>query len=179
MHDLIEVGATAYNVSAPDWACPARSARDPNGSAAPPKKAATLRKCAKRARWKAKIFSIFAVGGSNESLTSPAPLLEKMTLFWHGHFATSVLKVRDGYWMWLQNDTLRRNALGQLRDPDEKNVARSRDDDLSRSSKKREGTPKRELGARVNGTFYDWDRQLHRTGRPRVSASVYWLSGQS
>lgn len=47
-------------------------------------------------------------------LTSPAPLLEKMTLFWHGHFATSVLKVRDGYWMWLQNDTLRRNALGNF-----------------------------------------------------------------
>jgi hypothetical protein len=47
-------------------------------------------------------------------LASPAPLLEKMTLFWHGHFATSVQKVRDGYWMWLQNDTLRRNALGNF-----------------------------------------------------------------
>ena len=47
-------------------------------------------------------------------LRSPAPLLEKMTLFWHGHFATSVQKVRDGYWMWLQNDTLRRNALGNF-----------------------------------------------------------------
>lgn len=44
----------------------------------------------------------------------PAPLLEKLTLFWHGHFATSVQKVRDAYWMWLQNDTLRRNALGNF-----------------------------------------------------------------
>ena len=44
----------------------------------------------------------------------PAPLLEKMTLFWHGHFATSVQKVRDAYWMWLQNDTLRRNAFGNF-----------------------------------------------------------------
>jgi uncharacterized protein (DUF1800 family) len=43
-----------------------------------------------------------------------ATLLEKMTLFWHGHFATSVQKVRDGYFMWLQNDTLRRNALGNF-----------------------------------------------------------------
>src|SRR5256884_2051287 len=49
-----------------------------------------------------------------QMLTSPAPLVEKMTLFWHGHFATSVQKVRDGYWMWLQNDTLRRNALGNF-----------------------------------------------------------------
>jgi uncharacterized protein (DUF1800 family) len=44
----------------------------------------------------------------------PAPLLEKMTLFWHGHFATSVQKVKDAYWMWLQNDTLRRNAFGSF-----------------------------------------------------------------
>jgi uncharacterized protein (DUF1800 family) len=44
----------------------------------------------------------------------PAPLLEKMTLFWHGHFATSIQKVRDAYWMWLQNDTLRHNALGNF-----------------------------------------------------------------
>jgi len=47
-------------------------------------------------------------------LNSPAPLLEKMTLFWHGHFATSIQKVRDAYWMWLQNDTLRRNAFGNF-----------------------------------------------------------------
>jgi len=47
-------------------------------------------------------------------LNGPAPLLEKMTLFWHGHFATGIQKVRDAYWMWLQNDTLRRNALGHF-----------------------------------------------------------------
>ncbi|MDQ2868333.1 MAG: DUF1800 domain-containing protein [Verrucomicrobiota bacterium] len=57
--------------------------------------------------------------------TTSAPLLEKMTLFWHGHFATSFEKVKDGYWMWLQNETLRTHALGafaqltkaMLRDP--------------------------------------------------------------
>jgi uncharacterized protein (DUF1800 family) len=36
-------------------------------------------------------------------LNGPAALLEKMTLYWHGHFATSIQKVRDAYWMWLQN----------------------------------------------------------------------------
>ena len=30
----------------------------------------------------------------------PRPLQEKMTLFWHGHFATSEQKVRDAYLMW-------------------------------------------------------------------------------
>jgi len=42
----------------------------------------------------------------------PRPLQEKLTLFWHGHFATSVQKVRDAYLMWLQNETFRRNASG-------------------------------------------------------------------
>ncbi|MDQ2660146.1 MAG: DUF1800 domain-containing protein, partial [Verrucomicrobiota bacterium] len=46
--------------------------------------------------------------------TSPAPLVEKMTLFWHGHFATSMEKVKDGYWMWRQNDTFRQHALGNF-----------------------------------------------------------------
>jgi uncharacterized protein (DUF1800 family) len=40
------------------------------------------------------------------------PLQEKMTLFWHGHFATSFIKVRDAYLMWLQNDLFRRQATG-------------------------------------------------------------------
>lgn len=42
----------------------------------------------------------------------PRPLQEKLTLFWHGHFATSAQKVRNAYYMFLQNDTFRRNASG-------------------------------------------------------------------
>jgi uncharacterized protein (DUF1800 family) len=42
----------------------------------------------------------------------PRPLQEKLTLFWHGHFATSVQKVKDAYFMYLQNETLRRHASG-------------------------------------------------------------------
>lgn len=40
------------------------------------------------------------------------PLQEKMTLFWHGHFATSVQKVRESYLMWRQNELFRRMATG-------------------------------------------------------------------
>ncbi|MDB6027149.1 MAG: hypothetical protein JWM68_3372 [Verrucomicrobiales bacterium] len=43
---------------------------------------------------------------------SPRPLQEKLTLFWHGHFATSAVKVRNGYFMYLQNDTFRKHASG-------------------------------------------------------------------
>jgi uncharacterized protein (DUF1800 family) len=48
-------------------------------------------------------------------MTTKNPLHEKMTLFWHGHFATSIEKVQDGYLMWLQNETFRRNALGNFK----------------------------------------------------------------
>jgi uncharacterized protein (DUF1800 family) len=44
------------------------------------------------------------------------PLQEKMTLFWHGHFATSVDKVRDAYLMWRQNELFRRLATSNWRD---------------------------------------------------------------
>ncbi len=44
--------------------------------------------------------------------TGPRPLQEKMVLFWHGHFATSVQKVRDAYLMWRQNELFRRLATG-------------------------------------------------------------------
>ena len=45
---------------------------------------------------------------------SANPYREKMTLFWHGHFATSVAKVRDSYLMWQQNETLRQHAFGNF-----------------------------------------------------------------
>ena len=49
-----------------------------------------------------------------EMLTTPSPLTEKMTLFWHNHFATSQQKVRFTPLMYRQNVTLRRNALGNF-----------------------------------------------------------------
>lgn len=48
-------------------------------------------------------------------LATRAPLREKMTLFWHDHFATSIQKVKLPALMMLQNDLFRRNALGNFR----------------------------------------------------------------
>jgi uncharacterized protein (DUF1800 family) len=42
----------------------------------------------------------------------PRPFQERMVLFWHGHFATSVDKVRNPYYMWRQNELFRRLATG-------------------------------------------------------------------
>lgn len=48
----------------------------------------------------------------NRMASSPRPLQEKLTLFWHGHFATSAQKVKSGYLMWRQNDIFRRHGAG-------------------------------------------------------------------
>src|SRR5205085_11640610 len=42
------------------------------------------------------------------------PLREKMSLFWHSHFATSNRKVQNIAWMLPQNELLRRHALGDF-----------------------------------------------------------------
>jgi uncharacterized protein (DUF1800 family) len=42
------------------------------------------------------------------------PLREKMTLFWHNHFATSLVKVQNTALMFRQNCLLRQHALGRF-----------------------------------------------------------------
>lgn len=49
-------------------------------------------------------------------IETPRPLEEKLTLFWHGHFATGYRKIEDSYHMFLQNRTLRDHAAGNFRD---------------------------------------------------------------
>jgi uncharacterized protein (DUF1800 family) len=49
-------------------------------------------------------------------LDSANPLVEKMTLFWHGHFATSNAKVQSLAQMEAQNALFRRHALGSFRE---------------------------------------------------------------
>lgn len=43
------------------------------------------------------------------------PLQEKLTVFWHGHWATSAEKVKQPYALWLQNQTLRKFAAGNFK----------------------------------------------------------------
>ena len=52
----------------------------------------------------------------NRMATSSSPLQEKLTLFWHGHFATANYKVGDMLLMYQQNALFRANATGNFRD---------------------------------------------------------------
>jgi len=49
-----------------------------------------------------------------EMLSTPSPLTERMTLFWHNHFVSSQQKVKLAELMYRQNVTLRANALGDF-----------------------------------------------------------------
>jgi uncharacterized protein (DUF1800 family) len=114
VRDLLEIPAEAARPSPPAWAKP-RNIRELRTSA---------RAEDDPARRQEKMRQLRMMEGENtldlrrwwlERMSNgPAPLLEKMTLFWHGHFATSIQKVKDAYWMWLQNDTLRQNAFGNF-----------------------------------------------------------------
>jgi uncharacterized protein (DUF1800 family) len=115
VHELVDFPAGAANVAPPAWAHP-RNIRAMRMAARadendPGQRQARMREIQRMEgeegldlrRW-----------WLEQMMNSRAPLLEKMTLFWHGHFATSIQKVKDAYWMWRQNDTLRRNALGRF-----------------------------------------------------------------
>jgi len=47
---------------------------------------------------------------------TPSPLREKLTLFWHGHFATSITKVEKARLMMKQNLLFRKKGFGSFRD---------------------------------------------------------------
>jgi uncharacterized protein (DUF1800 family) len=50
-----------------------------------------------------------------EMLATKYPFVERLTLFWHGHFATSAEKVTDAKLMLEQNRLLRQHACGDYR----------------------------------------------------------------
>jgi uncharacterized protein (DUF1800 family) len=58
----------------------------------------------------------------NRMLKTKAPLREKMTLFWHDHFATSIQKVNQPVLLMKQNELFREHAFGNFRDLTQKIV---------------------------------------------------------
>ena len=58
----------------------------------------------------------YAYWWANRMLNTKKPLQEKMTLFWHGHFATSEEKVRDYRKIIKQNQMFREKSLSNFKD---------------------------------------------------------------
>jgi uncharacterized protein (DUF1800 family) len=49
-------------------------------------------------------------------ISTPRPLEEKLTLFWHGHFATGYRTIENSYHMYMQNMFFRDNAMGNFKE---------------------------------------------------------------
>lgn len=49
-------------------------------------------------------------------MKTTAPLREKMTLFWHDHFATSIQKVKQPVLLMLQNELFRNQSIGNFKE---------------------------------------------------------------
>jgi hypothetical protein len=50
----------------------------------------------------------------NRMLSGQEPILERLTLFWHSHFATSIAKIQNADLMERQNALIRKHALGKF-----------------------------------------------------------------
>ena len=49
-------------------------------------------------------------------ISTSSPLEEKMMILWHGHFASNYRTVRDSYHLYMQHQTIRKNATGNFGD---------------------------------------------------------------
>lgn len=99
-----------------------RSKRDeviPTGSETlllpPPKGAKNYMKKRKNFTKKSKVFEEnLKVWWLNKMVETDQPFLERMVLFWHSHFTTSIKKVRQSSLMYRQNVLFRKYALGNF-----------------------------------------------------------------
>ena len=99
-------------------------------------------------------------------ILTPHPLRERLTLFWHGHFATSDAKVNDPGLMAAQNALIRIARPRQL--PCACSTAwpaTRRCSPGSTPTLEPQGAPQRELRPRGDGALHPRARPLHREGR--------------
>ena len=124
-----------------------------------------------------------ACGGRTACSRRRRPLEEKLTLFWHGHFATGENKVRDYRMMLRQNEMFRARASGQLPRPAGRDPERSGDARLSRQRRERQDASERELRPRAARAVHDGRGPLHGArrsrGRPRVHRMDERRAGRS
>ncbi len=78
-------------------------------------------------------------------IVTDTPLREKLTLLWHGHFATGFIKVRHAGFMYRQNQLLRTMGGGSFEALTQAVAKRSGDDVLAGHPDRRGRPPQREL----------------------------------
>ena len=92
----------AGNISTPDLTLPSRPARGDLAALKAYAREDLLELTGLQAWW------------IDKMIATSTPLREKLTLFWHGHFATAFSKVRDAKLMYLQNELFRQAGGGSF-----------------------------------------------------------------
>ncbi len=100
-------------------------------------------------------------------LHSGHPLREKLTLFWHNHFATSIAKVNSTREMFAQNKLLARTRPGQVRPVPVGHQQGRGHAALARLQQQHQGQAQRKLCPRSHGVVRPRRRPLQREGHPR------------
>ena len=109
-------------------------------------------------------------------LYSPQPLREKMTLFWHNHFATSNRKVQNAGYMLGQYELMRRHALGNFRTLLHRDIHRPGHAGLARHrQQQRQRQPNENYARELMELFSLGHRPLHRTRHPRGRPCLHRL----
>lgn len=108
VQELIHPDQTPYDAPSPSWV---RIAEEQAG--VPVSRLTPEQRLARR-QAEAQRLSDLRAWWIERMIHSPRPLEEKMTLFWHSHFATQADKVASPLLMYRQNELLRRHALDFL-----------------------------------------------------------------
>ncbi len=104
------------------------------------------------------------------------PLREKLTLFWHNHFATSIAKVRDAGPDVPPELPAARARPRQVRPVPAGDEPRPGHARLARLQQQRQGQAERELRPRADGAVQPGRRPLHREGHPRGRPRLHRLA---
>ena len=110
-----------------------------------------------------------------EMLSTPSPLTERMTLFWHNHFVSSQQKVQARRADVSAERHAARACARKFRRDAARDRARSGDDRLSRQRPEPQGRAEREFRARADGALHAGRRQLQRARRQGGGARVHRL----
>jgi len=117
-----------------------------------------------------------------EMIATDSPLTERMVLFWHGHFTSSIRKVRWPALLYRQNVVLRQHALGNFRDLLHA-IARDPamliylDGQTNRSSRPNENFARELLELFTLGLGHYTERDIKKAARAFSGWTVDWRTG--
>jgi uncharacterized protein (DUF1800 family) len=112
---LVNYELVAFDFPAPDFLVPAMTYKERNAQRKGLEEEERRKLRQKWQREERKAVTTLRGWWLQRMRTTPRPLEEKMTLFWHGHFATSAQKIKSSEHNYALNQIFRANATGNFK----------------------------------------------------------------